>query len=165
MNTSTIALPTSRRLRPGFSMGALLLALVLLAGLMPTTAHAQRFGGRGFGPSFGRGLGWGLGVGIGSALIYDAFGGPNYIYSPPVVYTSPPVVYYSQPAPQTVVVYSPPAPAAAPALVAAPIASAPATITSGTGKSGRILYDSNGKPVGVVVVDAEGKQEFVPLAQ
>jgi hypothetical protein len=82
-----------------------------------------------------------------------------------VVYTEvmPPTYYYvPQPAPQTVVVYAPPAP---PAPVAAPVAPTPVTITSGTGKSGRILYDSNGKPVGVVVIDAEGKQEFVPLAQ
>jgi hypothetical protein len=30
-------------------------------------------------------------------------------------------------------------------------------------KTGKIVYDSNGKPIGVIVVDADGKQEFVPL--
>ena len=30
-------------------------------------------------------------------------------------------------------------------------------------KTGKIMYDSNGKPVGVMVVDPDGKQEFVPI--
>jgi hypothetical protein len=59
------------------------------------------------------------------------------------------------------VVYAPAPAAAAPATPAAP--SAP--VTSAVGKTGRIVYDSNSKPVGVIVSNADGSQEFVPLTQ
>jgi hypothetical protein len=51
---------------------------------------------------------------------------------------------------------SSPAPAPAPA----PAVSSSTPMSS---KTGKIVYDSNGKPIGVIVVDADGKQEFVPL--
>lgn len=147
-------------------IGTALMALVLLVGLMPATASAQgRFGGRGFGRGIGWGLGWGLGFGLGSAVVYDSL----YAY-PPVVYTAaPPTIYYvDQTAPQAVVVSPAPAPvAAAPAPAqTAPAQTAPAApAASAAGKQSRIVYDANGKPLGVLILSPDGKQEFVPLAQ
>jgi hypothetical protein len=53
---------------------------------------------------------------------------------------------------------------AAPATTTAP-APAPAvsSATPMSSKTGKIMYDSNGKPVGVMVTDPDGKQEFVPI--
>ncbi len=61
--------------------------------------------------------------------------------------TSPPPAVYasSQPAQPT------PAPAAAPQVPVAP------------GKNGKLVYDGSGKPIGVIIVDGDGKQEFVPI--
>jgi hypothetical protein len=149
----------SRRLFSGVPAGAAFLALVLFASLTPSTAHAQRFG-RGFGRGFGGGLGWGLGFGLGSALVYDSY----YYAPPPVVYTAdaPTVYYIPQPAaPQTVVVNPAPAPVAAPA---APVAAAPAASNAGKMMS-KIVYDANGKPLGVIILSPDGSQQFVPLAQ
>ena len=163
MNTS-FSMLGKRRLFSGLSVSALLMALVLAVGLMPTTAHAQ---GRFIGRSFGRGLGWGLGFGIGNALVYNAFD-RGYYYNPTVVYTTaePATVYYvQQPAPQTVVVNSAPAPVAtvaAPAPVAAPT---PAPVASNAGALSKIVYDSAGKPMGVILLNADGSQQFVPLAK
>ncbi len=167
MNTSMPSFPGVRRLLSGISARSAFLALVLLVGVMPATAHAQRRfgGGHAFGPGFGRGLGWGLGVGIGSALVYDSF--YSGYYQPPVVYTAeaPTIYYVPQPAPQTIVVNPAPAPAApAAAPTAAPAATiAPTTATAA--KMSKIVYDANGKPLGVILLNADGSQQFVPLAQ
>jgi len=168
MNASLALRPKSLIWRGAFSLRTAMLALALTVGLAPVQANAgdRFFGHGGFVPSLGRGLGWGLGIGIGAAIINDSFGyRPPVVYSPTVVYPAPqqPVYYFVQPAPQTVVVAAPaPAPAS---VAAAPAAPAPAPVAMGTGKSGRLVYDSNAKPVGVIVTGADGKQEFVPLGQ
>lgn len=167
-----ISLPTlrNRRFFSGSFVSAALLALVVLVGLMPTTAHAQgRFIGRGFGGGFGRGLGWGLGFGIGDALVYNAFN-RGYYYQPSVVYTTaePATVYYvQQPAPQTVYVNQTPAPVATPAAPAPAITvtAPPAPVASTGNKLSKVVYDSSGKPMGVLVLSSDGSQEFVPLAK
>ena len=64
---------------------------------------------------------------------------PEPVPPPPAVYAS------SQPAQPA------PAPAAAPQVPVAP------------GKNGKIVYDGSGKPIGVIIVDGDGKQEFVPI--
>jgi len=168
MNTSMLSLPGTRRLFSFRFASAALIALVLMVGVVPATAHAQgRFGGRGFGGGFGHGLGWGLGFGIGNALVYNTFD-RGYYYAPSVVYTTaePATVYYvQQPAPQTVVVNSAPAPAApvaAPAPVATPTA---APVASNASKMSKVVYDASGKSMGVLLLNADGSQEFVPLAK
>ncbi len=151
----------------------LLAATVLFAGLAPATAHAQGhgFGGRGFGGGIGRGFVGGLGFGIGLGISRDLFD-PYVVYAPPsgyVVYSGP-TYYVPPPSPQYVVVAPAPvtpaptvvySPSAAPTPAAAPVAPAPAA----NGKTGRIVYDSNGKPVGFILQNPDGKQEFVPLTQ
>ncbi len=159
MNTSMLSLPGIRRLFSFRFASAALMALVLLVGVMPATAHAQ---GRFIGRSFGRGLGWGLGFGIGNALVYSAFD-RGYYYNPTVVYSTPaPVYYVEQPAPQTVYVNSAPAPVAAAVPVAIPTA---APVASNAGALSKIVYDANGKPMGVLLLNADGSQQFVPLAK
>jgi len=145
-------------------------ALGLFAGLMPATAQARDFGGRGFiggrgfvgGRGFIGGLGFGLGVGLGQSLFY-----PNYyVYQPGVVtYSSPTPVYYYYPQ-NTVTVYSPAPVASAPTVAApAPAPVAPAPVSSSASKLSKILYDASGKPIGVLVLNNDGSQEFVPLVQ
>jgi len=80
------------------------------------------------------------------------------------------VVPAATPAPQAVYVATPPvtavttaAPAttvAAPPVVAAPAETASVPMSS---KTGKIQYDANGKPSGVIVQDADGKFEYVPI--
>jgi hypothetical protein len=112
-------------------------------------------------------LGFGLGL-LGGLAFNNVYAGYPYVVNTYTV--PPPVYYYPQTVPQYVVVNTAPAPsvvyapapaAAAPATPAAP--SAP--VTSAVGKTGRIVYDSNSKPVGVIVSNADGSQEFVPLTQ
>jgi hypothetical protein len=31
------------------------------------------------------------------------------------------------------------------------------------GKKGKLVYDANSQPIGVIILDSEGKQEFVPI--
>ncbi len=86
------------------------------------------------------------------------------IVVPPVQQVVLPVVA-TVPVPATVAptIVSAPAPAPAPA---APVAAAPSTGTSSipmSSKVGKIVYDSNQKPIGVIILDADGQQEFVPL--
>ncbi len=70
-----------------------------------------------------------------------------------------PVVYASQPAslfgPQL----------SGNASVSAPAAPPPAApqVAVAPGKNGKIVYDADKKPIGVIVLDSDGKQEFVPL--
>ena len=157
----------------GFRASVVLAAVVLFAGLAPTTAHAQAhgFGGRGVGIGFGRGLVGGLGFGIGLGLTRELFSpysfydrAPGYVvYSTPVYYAPqpyPPVVVYAPApaAPAPAIVYNPPAQPAPTSAPAAPVSIA-------TGKTGRIVYDSNGKPVGIILLNPDGKQEFVPVVQ
>ena len=64
----------------------------------------------------------------------------------------------STPAP-TVVVTSP-----APAVAPAPAPAAPVSSSMPmSSKQGKIVYGADGKPMGVIILDADGKQEFVPL--
>ncbi len=66
-----------------------------------------------------------------------------------------------QPAtPAPTVMMAAPANTVAPAPAPAPTASSSTPMSS---KTGKIMYDSNGKPVGVMVTDPDGKQEFVPI--
>ncbi len=62
------------------------------------------------------------------------------------------------PAPQVVVAATP---APAPAATAAQPSTSSVPMSST--KSGKIVYDSNGKPIGVIVVESNGQQEFVPI--
>jgi len=66
--------------------------------------------------------------------------------------------------PPTIVVTSP-APAPTPAAPTAPTPAQPSTssVPMSSTKSGKIVYDSNGKPIGVIVTEGNGQQEFVPL--
>jgi hypothetical protein len=158
----------TRRFFTGSSISAALLALVLCVGLVPTTAHAQgRFGGRSFGSGFGHGFGWGLGFGVGNALIYSSVN-RGYYYQPSVVYTTaaPAQVYYvQQPVPQTIVYNTAPAPVVtAPAPIVQTTAPAAPTVSTSNMLS-KIVYDASGKPMGVLLLNNDGSQEFVPLAK
>jgi hypothetical protein len=150
-----------RRQFVSLPFAGILAAVVFLAGVLPTPVEAQAHRGFG-GPRFGVGLGIGFGLGVLGGLAV----GNAYAASPMYVYSDPPPVYYYQPAPQYVYVPAPPVPVvvAAPPAPAAPAAS-PAPVALAAGKTGRIVYDSNGKPVGVIVSNADGSQEFVPLTQ
>ena len=171
MNILKTSFRGPRRLFTSLSFTSLLSVVVLLAGVLPTPLEAQgrRDFGHGGGPRFGVGFGWGIGLGLlGGLAVSNVYGGNQYVYAAP-----PPVYYYPQVAPQYVVVnpaptvvYSTPAPsspAPAPTLAAALAPVAPTTVVAG--KSGRVVYDSNAKPVGVIIVNADGSQEFVPLTQ
>ena len=74
----------------------------------------------------------------------------------PMVTTPAPTVVMTTPAPA-------PAPVAAPATPAPEPAPAANTSIPMSSKTGKIVYDSNAKPVGVIILDADGKQEFVPI--
>jgi hypothetical protein len=171
MNSFPSSLSGLRRRFVSIPFAGLLAAVVLLAGMLPTPLEAQRRDfGRGFGgPRIGLGLGFGLGLGLLGGLAIDhAYAAPVYVYQ-----DAPPVYYYPQPAPQYIYVTTPPPAPPAPVVVAAPAPAAAPAAPAGSyapvaltpGKSGRIVYDSNGKPVGVIVASADGTQEFVPLAQ
>jgi len=81
---------------------------------------------------------------------------------PPVQQFVVPTV--SSPAP-TVVMTTPalaPSAVTTPAPAATPAASAASSVPMSS-KMGKIVYGADGKPVGVLVLDSDGKQEFVPL--
>jgi hypothetical protein len=182
MNTFPILLRNFRRLFSSAHIAGVLAALVLFAGVLPTPVEAQvrrGFVGRGFGgPRLGIGLGLGFGLGLVGGLAYSNVYGVDqnvYVYTP-----APPVYYYApQVTPQYVVVQSAPAvqqtapvvptPATpAPAVAqTAPVAPSTAAAAASTpivpGKTGRIVYDSNAKPIGVIILNADGTQEFIPL--
>jgi hypothetical protein len=78
------------------------------------------------------------------------------VVMPTVTSPAPAVVMAPAPAP-------PPAPAPAPIAAApapAPMAASPAP---GSNKQGKIVYGADGKPVGVIILNADGTQNFVPL--
>jgi len=78
---------------------------------------------------------------------------------PPVQQVVVPAV--ATPAPAVVMTSPAPAVVTAPAPTAAPAPAAPAVPMSN--KMGKIVYGADGKPAGVIVLDADGKQEYVPI--
>ncbi len=78
----------------------------------------------------------------------------------------PPVQQVIVPVPTTPAPTMVTTPAPAPTVVSTPAPAPAPTVSSSmamSSKTGKVVYDSNGKPIGVIVVDPEGKQEFVPL--
>lgn len=78
------------------------------------------------------------------------------------------VVQQVNPAPTVIV--APPA-ATTPSVVTAPATPAEPAAAEGSSslplssKIGKIVYDGNHQPIGVIVLDSDGQQEFVPLTQ
>ncbi len=107
---------------------------------------------------WGPGWGWGLGLGFAGGLIY------SYLY-PPYWYDYsiwPPYEYSYVPDVSTQYVVVPPA-VPLPS-TPAPAVSAPTTTVT-TGTTGRLLYDAQGNPIGVLLVHPDGTQEFVPVSR
>jgi hypothetical protein len=75
-----------------------------------------------------------------------------------IVVAAPPVTTVVTAAPTVAIAPQPATPA--PAVTAAPATPAPEPA-----KVGQIVYDANGKPLGVIVTVSDGKTEFVPLQQ
>ncbi len=46
---------------------------------------------------------------------------------------------------------------------APPPATPTAQVAVAPGKKGKLVYDANSQPIGVIILDSEGKQEFVPI--
>jgi hypothetical protein len=70
------------------------------------------------------------------------------------------VVMLQPTTPAPAVMMVPPVTSAAPAPTPAPAANTSIPMSS---KTGKIVYDANAKPIGVIIIDADGKQEFVPI--
>lgn len=136
-----------------------LMVFLLLAvlGLKATPAYAG--GGRDFlgGRGFLGGVAFGVGVSLGRSLFYSP---PRYYVQPNyVVYQNPSPIYYVPPStPQNVTVVATPPPAA-------PVTQPTSVPVSTRGRLSKILYDADAKPVGVLVLNNDGSQEFIPLVK
>ena len=71
-------------------------------------------------------------------IAYDSLAANDYVIWPPN--------YHAQPA-------------GSPDVAVAPLT----TVTMAAGKMGRLVYDTAGKPVGVILQYSDGSQELVPL--